>query len=117
MLSGVTWPPERQRQVPGQGNAQVHPRQTVGSTLPLCLINPAPHSRCDRPCVSLALSAVPVLQYMPRYLGTLGPWPAGDVLTLPAFPLTTRYRTRSSCLLPHSGSLLFDPDTATSRVD
>lgn len=66
--------PERQRryavgtrQVPGQGNAKVHPRQTD----PLCLINPTPHSRCDRPCAGLALSAVPMLQYKEHgYLGT-----------------------------------------------
>lgn len=44
------------------------PRQTG----PLCLINPAPHSRCIRLCVGLALSAVPMLQYkVPEVLGYL----------------------------------------------
>lgn len=53
------------------------------STLPFCLISPAAHSRCDRPCVGLALSAVPMLQYkyMPRYLDTWVPCDPGRQAT------------------------------------
>lgn len=68
-----------QRQSASAADCRVHP-----ATLPSCLINPAPHNRCDCPCVGLAPSAVPMLQYMHRYLGSSGPWPARDVLTLPS---------------------------------
>lgn len=101
------------------------------STLPLChSALPRCHSassvRCGspqplRPSVRWSSlkrrpgATVQVPRYMakvPGYPGTSRPRAtAGDVLNL---PLTTRHRTRSSCILPHSGSLLFDPDTASS---
>lgn len=47
VLTGVTWQPERQRQVPGQGNDQVHPRADWSTPLSTSAILPhqsgAPH--------------------------------------------------------------------------